>query len=674
MKVNATKTGHVAADERTFTLSVDLTTPTGPTYTTRTSLQVGVAFSALVATTNTDITRFEATDLPAGLTIDRSSGAISGTPTTANASFSTVTVTVSDSAGNTTDVDLTFPAVEKGDQTLVGFTYSASSITFGAAPPTLTAPTGFKTSLSYSASPASVCTVDSSNGAVTIVGPGDCVITATAAASADYNEAKATFTVTIQSLGALVLHLDTITDDDIINITEKAAGFSISGNTGSEADVDVTVTIAETPLTTTSMDISGTAEWSVDIPEDASYITESSVAVTVNATKTGHVAAEGATVTLTVDLTAPTAPTYAAPGSLQVGVELGALAPATNTDIASYEATGLPDGLTIDGSSGAISGTPTTASVASSPVTVTVTDGAGNTAETDLTFPTVDKGDQTLVGFAYSAASITFGATAPTVTAPSGVQTSLSYSASPATVCTVDSADGTLTIVGPGDCEVTVTASGDANYNEATDTFTLTVQAVGTLVLNLDAITDDDTINIAEKASGFEISGNTGSEADVDVTVTIAETPLTTTSTDNSGTAEWSVNIPADASYITESSVEVTVNATKTGHVAANEETVTLTVDLTVPTAPTYTAPASLQVGVAISALVPTTDTDIASYAATGLPDGLSIDDSSGAISDTPTTASTSTATVTVTVSDSAGNPATVSTSRSRRSIKATRR
>ena len=44
------------------------------------------------------------------------------------------------------------------------------------------------------------------------------------------------------------------------------------------------------------------------------------------------------------------------------------------------------------------------------------------------------KGDQTLTGFAYSPATVTYGDTAPAVTAPGGVQTTLSYSATPVTV------------------------------------------------------------------------------------------------------------------------------------------------------------------------------------------------------------------------------------------------
>ena len=43
------------------------------------------------------------------------------------------------------------------------------------------------------------------------------------------------------------------------------------------------------------------------------------------------------------------------------------------------------------------------------------------------------------------------------------------------------------------------------------------MQPTGTLALNVNAIATDDTINIAEKASGFAISGDTGSVGGVTV-------------------------------------------------------------------------------------------------------------------------------------------------------------
>ena len=660
VNVSATKTGFTAPADVERTLTVDLTAPTAPTYTAPSSLKVGEAIAAMNPSGSIGIDQYSASGLPSGLVIDGSTGAISGTPDTADASTASATVTVSDTAGNSATVDITFPAVAKGDQTLTGFQYNSSSVTFGAAPPTITAPTGAVTTLGYTATPATVCTVDATTGALTLVGAGNCVVTATAASTDDYNQATATYTVTVQAVGTLTLNVNTIADDDTINIAEKGAGFTISGDTGTETDVSVSVEIGSTTFTATSADVAGTATWSVSVPADSADITGTSVDVTVSASKTGFTAPADVERTLVVDLTAPMAPTYTAPSSLKVGEAIAAMNPSGGIGIDQYSASGLPSGLVIDGSTGAISGTPDTADASTASATVTVSDTAGNSATVDITFPAVAKGDQTLTGFQYGASSVTFGAASPTITAPTGAVTTLGYTSTPATVCTVDATTGALTLVGAGDCVVTATAASTDDYNEATATYTVTVQAVGTLALNVDVIATDDTVNIAEKEAGFSISGDTGTETDVSVSVEIGTTTFTATSADVAGTATWSVSVPANSADITGTGVDVTVSASKTGFTAPADVERTLTVDLTAPTAPTYTAPASLKVGEAIAEMSPSGGIGSDEYAATGLPSGLVIDGSTGSISGTPDTADASTASATVTVSDTAGNSATV--------------
>ena len=660
VEVNASKTGYSAPAAITRTLTVDLTAPTAPSYNAPTSLKVGGAITAISPSGGSGIDQYSATGLPSGLSIDDTSGAISGTPNTADANTTSATVTVSDTAGNRATVSITLPAVDKGDQTLSGFQYSASSVTYGTSSvPSVTAPTGVLTTLSYSATPASVCTVDPSTGALTLAGAGTCVVTATAAGSDDYNEATASYTVTVQPAGALVLNLDAVAGDNTINIAEKAAGFTIGGDTGSVGGVSVTVTVGSTELTATSAD-AGTARWSVSVPANASYITGTSVVVEVNASKIGYSAPAAITRTLTVDLTAPTAPGYSAPASLKVGVAISPMSPSGEVGIDEYGATGLPSGLAIDTNTGAISGTPDTVDASTASAEVTVSDLAGNEATATIGFPAVDKGDQALSGFQYSASSVTYGTSSvPTVTAPTGVLTTLSYSATPASVCTVDPSTGALTLAGAGTCVVTATAAGSDDYNEATASYTVTVQAAGALALNLNPIADDNTVNIAEKAAGFTIGGDTGTEVGVEVTVQVGSGTLTATSADDAGTARWSVSVPANASYITGPSVEVEVNASKAGFSAPSAITRSLTVDLTAPTAPGYSAPASLKVGVAISPMSPSGEVGIDEYGATGLPSGLAIDTNTGAISGTPDTVDASTASAEVTVSDLAGNEAT---------------
>ena len=128
-------------------------------------------------------------------------------------------------------------------------------------------------------------------------------------------------------------------------------------------------------------------------------------------------------------------------------------------------------------------------------------------------------------------------------------------------MCTVNPSTGAFTLAGVGDCVVTATAVVTDNYNPGTATATVTVEPAGALVLNLDPIATDDTVNIAEHGDGFPISGDTGSDGGVMVRVTLgSQPPRSATSAANGA---WVVRVPANAAYITGTSVTVTVNATK---------------------------------------------------------------------------------------------------------------
>ena len=110
--------------------------------------------------------------------------------------------------------------------------------------------------------------------------------------------------------------------------------------------------------------------------------------------------------------------------------------------------------------------------------------------------------------------------------------------------------------------------------------------------------------------------------------------------------------------FIAGESLEVTVNAVKTGYTPPETLARTLTVDLVTPAAPVYTAPQALTVGEAIAAMSPAVpgDSDIVTYSVVGLPSGLNMDAATGTISGTPDAATTSITDVTVTAADAAGN------------------
>ena len=248
----------------------------------------------------------------------------------------------------------------------------------------------------------------------------------------------------------------------------------------------------------------------------------------MTAAKTGYTAPAPVNATVTVDLTAPTAPSYSPPATLKVGVALTDMSPTGGTGVSRYTATGLPPGLVIGSTSGVISGTPSAADAATAAVTVTAADTAGNPATVALTFPAVAKGDQDLSGFKYAPASLNYGATTPALTAPTVLDSAaLTYTSSTTDVCTVDAGTGVLSLLAVGACTVKAATEATDNYNAAEAPFDITVNPAGALTLVVDDVAGDNTVNIAEKADGFSISGHTGSEAGVAVTVTLGTETFT---------------------------------------------------------------------------------------------------------------------------------------------------
>ena len=130
----------------------------------------------------------------------------------------------------------------------------------------------------------------------------------------------------------------------------------------------------------------------------------------------------------------------------------------------------------------------------------------------------------------------------------------------------------TVTLSVEGDADVTVSAQSTVHgpgvgfSSSLWYTKTVSVSAAH----DTDALDDTAVIRHTVIAGGEYAS------------VTVGSTELTATSAD-ADPATWSVNVPANASYITGTSVDVAVNASKTGY-TSRTVTRSLAVDLTAPT------------------------------------------------------------------------------------------
>jgi hypothetical protein len=211
------------------------------------------------------------------------------------------------------------------------------------------------------------------------------------------------------------------------------------------------------------------------VPGNRAYITEGRLTVTAEASKSGFDNASDSG-GFDVDLTAPSV-SYAPPASLRIGRAVGLSPTTSDTDIAGYAlAAGetLPAGLSLDPTTGVISGPPTEAASASTTALV-VGDRAGNRAAVSLSWPAVSKIPQTLTGFAYQPRQIKFGDAAPTLTPPSGAVGALSYRSQTTAVCTVDGSSGALTVLADGTCTVIATAAATPTHLAGTAEATVTI-------------------------------------------------------------------------------------------------------------------------------------------------------------------------------------------------------
>lgn len=241
---------------------------------------------------------------------------------------------------------------------------------------------------------------------------------------------------------------------------------------------------------------------------------------------------------------------------------------ATNSPTGYSIASGtLPTGLSLNTTSGVISGTPTVAGTSS--ITVNASNGAGTSASPATINFNIAKGNQTitfgtLANRAYGDASFTLGATAS-----SGL--TVTYVSSNTNVATVSG--NMVTIVGVGTTNITASQAGNVNYNAATDVVhSLTVTQRQLTITGLTGVNRQyNATNVATVSGSATLNGvlaaDTGNVTlSVEPTYTFANANIGTgkaitisgLSLTGSAAANYSLTLPSLSANITAKALTVT--------------------------------------------------------------------------------------------------------------------
>jgi CSLREA domain-containing protein len=630
----------------TFTLTVN------PAVTATQSVATVTLTEGVLATPFTPVTGGAGTaplgftiapTLPAGLGISPTTGQITGTPTAAlAATVFTVTVTDANLATATNTFTLTVSGTLTANQAVPAIALTLNhAITTGITPVTAT---GGTTPITWGVAPAlpAGLTMSTTTGAIT--------------GTPTVAHASSTFTVTVTDHNnATATNTFTLTVNPVVTATQAVATTVLTENHAATAFTPVTggggtpaLAYSVLPVLPAGLTMSTTTGAITGTP------TVTSVATTYTVTVTD---ANGATATATFSLTVngPVTATQAVPTiTLTINHAATSVTPvkgAGGTPALAYSVLPvLPAGLTMSTTTGAITGTPTVTSVATT-YTVTVTDANGATATATFSL-TVNGAVTATQSVATTVLTENHAATAFTPVTGGGGTPALTYSVLPVlpaglTMSTTTGAiTGTPTVVSTA-TTYTVTVT-DANGATATATFSLTVntavtatQAVATTIL---------TQNRA--ATAFTpVTGAGGTPALAYSVLPVLPAGLTMSTTTGAITGT-----PTIASAATTYTVTVT---------DANNATATATFSLTVNASVTATQAVptiTLTVNHVATAVTPVTGAGgtppLAYSVLPVLPAGLTMSATTGAITGTPTAVSGAT-TYTVTVTDANGATAT---------------
>ena len=578
----ADSSGLTATDTMQATVNAALPAPV-ITSGVAVSITVGVGYSYSITASNTPVS-YGATGLPSGLSINTSTGVISGMPTTIGVSDVTISATNSGGTGTTTLIITIINAVPtapviSGSTSISGTVSTSVSYTITASnSPTSYGATGLPTGLSINTSTGVISGTPTSSGTSNV---------AISAINAGGTGTK-TLTITINPLAPVISSNSTAT-----GTTGAAFSYTITAS-NTPASYSATGLPSGLSINTSTGVITGTPTAS------------STSSVAINATNAGGTGTK--TLTITIN---PPAPVISSNGSASgtTGVAFSYTITASNTPT-SYSATGLPSGLSINTSTGVISGTPTVSGTSN--VTINAINASGT-------------GTKTL--------TITINPPAPVIssnsTATGTTGTVFSYTITASNTPASYSATGL-----PAGLSINTSTGAISGIPTATGTFNVTINAIntgGTGSKNL-AITINNPIPSVPVVSGNSTANGTTGSA-FSYTITASNTPISYSATGlPSGLSVNTTTGLISGTPTINGIFDVTINATNAGGTGSKALTVTINPP---PPIVSGSSTASGTTGIAFNYAITASNTPT-SYGATGLPSGLSINSSTGVITGTP--------------------------------------
>lgn len=600
--VTLTATNAIGSSNATLVLRIDAV-PAPPAITSyaNASGTVGVAFSTYTISSSPSATSYSATNLPPGLTASATGQTISGTPTAAGIFLVSISAS---NVGGTADGTLTItiaaarPAPEisssmaAAGQIGSSFSYSISA-------------SNSPTTYSADSLPAGL-SLNTTTGQISGTPTGAGIFSIPLSATNASGTGTATLTLTLTSAATGL--------PPVISCAATA-----SGTTGTAFNFSLTATNAPTTFTASNLPpglgVNATTGAITGTPTSAGIFS-----VPFSAGNAGGTA----NATLTISIANPAAPlppviSSSAAARGLVGAAFTHTIIATNSPT-NFTASNLPAGLSVNAVSGVISGTPTAAGLRSVAISAT---NAGGTTNAVLTLD-ISAAPQEPPVIASSAGVI--GQTGePFYYAITASNAPASFSATPLPAgLTLDAATGIITgtPTATSSTLIPITATNSAGTGSATVRFAMIGSALAQRISSSAAAAAtvgtafSYTITATRSPTSFSASGLPAGLALNAVTGTISGVPTT------AGT------------------FSVTVSALTSGGTASG--VVRIFVGAASPAVPIISSPAGVnayvdtQFGYRIAA-----SNSPASFAATGLPAGLSLNAATGWISGAPATAGT---------------------------------